>query len=198
MGGAEIGEDIRRIATTRQAGKWFCIPVQPRLLCIVNIRAIASYVTRHHSPRPNRCQSVFVLPCVGRWPGHCSRLSAHKPDNGVHPETMAGGHAELVWWRVLLSGNETFQSVCLCLHITITTVIESQGESQVKQRTIATNVDETISSASIHTIHQLISWDDFTGEKKILFFFSHPTSLCANEAILRQSFAYFLESRLIR
>lgn len=91
---------------------------------------------------------------------------------------MAGGHAELVWWRALLSGNETLQSVCLCPHTTIATVIQSQGESQVKQRTIGMNVNETICSASIYRTHQLTSWDDFKWKNKV------------------QSFVNFLETQI--
>lgn len=48
--------------------------------------------------------------------------------------------------------------VCLCPYITITTVTQSQGESQVKQSTIGMNVDV----ASIYRIHQLAFLYDFT------------------------------------
>lgn len=123
-----------------------------RVVCIVNIRAIASYVTRHHSPRPNRCQSIFVLHCMRRWPGHRSRLSAHKPDNGVHPETMPGVMQSRCDEERPCLVMRPF-SVCVCVHVTIITVSQSQGESQVKQTTMGTDLNETISSASIYSIH---------------------------------------------
>lgn len=97
----------------------------------VNIRAVASYVSRHHSPRPNRCQSIFVLPCMRRWPGHCSRLSAHKPDNGVQPETMPGvmqSRCDEERPCLVMRPFSVCVCLCLCAHYNYYSQSESRGK----------------------------------------------------------------------